>query len=457
MMNIISYRGPGAAGGVSNALHRVINEDALFSRLWWFLSDATLKVYASCKQGNEISIGSMKKEVIAGHYAYCHDFLWPVMHGLPEYASYKSLDRRLYHQFNTKLANEILLSPKTGRGYFIHDYQLALVPNILKSRVNDELSMFWHIPWPTMVSEDGIAPIAEIALGLLNTDKIGFHTNEYALNFMRFVHEHLRSHIVDFERWQITSKIALNYNAKHTVSIVAQPLGLDVKFWERLAQKAIVPEKCPEQLSEIPFVLSVDRADYTKGIMERLRLIEHFFSSKEDFIGKLSFLQICQPTRVGLASFDKYWKECRNYAQKINEQFSKDKWQPIEWIDTSISSDDLAWFYRNAKVMLINPLADGLNLTAKEFIACSKDDNPGVIVLSTCAGAWAELRGHVLSVNPRSIADMSDRLENALSMPAREKRLRMFNLKIKLAKNPIGLWWQKLTENSADDLIIRVS
>lgn len=188
-MDVVSYRGPGQAGGVSSGLETAWRNQQTADVSWWFLGDDALK-FLTPSAAEAKFVTQLTDPVVKGHYAYCNELIWPLMHDLPEYASYNPENRRHYKRFNTIFAQYINFERATKKRYFVQDYQLALLPRLLSVQ-GGRSNIFWHIPWPTNVKEEYVEAIAEIATGMLSADSIGFHTAEYADNFMQFVAEHL--------------------------------------------------------------------------------------------------------------------------------------------------------------------------------------------------------------------------------------------------------------------------
>jgi len=459
-MNIVSYRGPGMAGGVSSALERIWDEHGGQAN-WWHLQGHELKV-ARGTDPELFSLASISESLIKGHYDYCNEFLWPVMHDLPQFARYLPEHREQYHKFNEVLSRLIAHSPfaNTLSFFFIQDYQLALTPQFLRRGGIGRSSVFWHIPWPKAVFKEHVTPIIQIAKGLLAAEAVGFHVQEYGENFLRFVEEHLPEYIVDKKsmsvRYAGQSQSGFiptrDYAAKEranltwhsrTTQLVIAPLGLDHQHWSFMANSARAAFWLP-LLQRKPYVLSVDRADYTKGVSGRLRAIDIFFEKYPQWRGEVTFTQICARTRNGINSFDNYWNECRALEKRLVDNWQTTQWSPLLWFESNFSAEQLSLLYRNAAVMLVNPVRDGLNLASKEYVAC-QGHKPGVLALSRGAGAWHELGNDSLEVNPHDPKQMADAIEQALSMSAGEKVARMNSLVATLKTNALEDWWSRFS------------
>lgn len=457
-MDVVSYRGPGKAGGVSVALARVWNDQSATAKRWWHLEENSLV----CKDHlSSPVVARLPKETVSGHYRYCNEFLWPVMHDLPQYAIFRAGDRRYYQQFNLGLAEQLERSAAGAQSqFFIQDYQLALIPSMMAADDNIECAIFWHIPWPKTVLEIHVAPMLEVARALLSASTVGFHTREYATSFLRFVETHLPGCRADYSsltveggdlagRFRTAAKHAAmqlpTYVCNGHAQVVVAPLGLDVEYWRKLVEADVDVFADPrfKPLEKIPFVLSVDRADYTKGVLERIQSIDCFFEKEPERAGNVTFLQICGRTRPGMPVYDAYWQKCRQAAQQLQQKWSTSFWQPLIWIDSPVSCEELAALYCHADVMLVNPLKDGLNLTAKEFIVCQQEQKPGVLVLSAGAGAWYELGNYCLPANPFNADELASATSEALNMPVQQRRARLELLKDQLRSNGLDAWFTR--------------
>lgn len=451
-MNIVSYRGPNSPGGVSATLARIFDGGNEQQRKWWYINDHCLTTKDKSAEKPERT-ASLPAEMLEGHYRYCNDFLWPILHGLTQYVHYDKEDRSHYQRFNLATAFHVQNTIEKGvrADCFVNDYQFALMPKLLEQK-GIRVTAFWHIPWPVSVPDAYVEPMKEIVENLLGSRVLGFHTAEYARNFMQFVKQYFPQHLVEADRNMVVqndqpgTRDGNRFNRKLT-EVLVKPLGIDVDYWKSAARQAI-PEADTLKLAAIagtslkdnkPYILSVDRGDYTKGILPRLDAIELFFEKNPDRIGKVYFLQMCQPSRINLKEFTKYWASCQARVQEINDRFRTDDWQPIVWVEKSVGINALSKLYKDAAAMLITPVRDGLNLTAKEFIACGGDD-PGVLLLSSGAGAWWELGKYALHVDPRDKSQIVGQIERALEMPRIERLSRSRSMKQTLRANALQVW-----------------
>jgi trehalose 6-phosphate synthase len=429
---MLSYRGPSAPGGVSNALTRIHQREEN-SLEWWYLNGNDLQRKLPRLDQTLVSIDETMR---LNHYQYCNNFLWPVLHDLDQFAHYSEAERECYRRFNATVAAWLREYPSDG--CFVNDYQFALIPSLLQGR--ERSYVFWHIPWPKHVREEHVEALTELALGLLGASVVGFHTREYLDNFIQFVLFNLNHFEVDSEDDTIVfrpGKLSLTW----TTRLVVAPLGLDASCWRELVRRKDIESRFGKQ---IPFVLSVDRCDYTKGVVERLDAIDQFFEHHPQWLQKVYFLQIGTRSRQGLPEFDRYWQYCHERAEAIKERWATDDWQPLVWIETPKCAAELASLYARAEVMLVNPLRDGLNLTAKEFVAC-RQSRPGILALSRDAGVWQELKDGCVTVEPTDSSSFANTIVRCLEMSETEKYRRSHVLRQCLERNTLGSWWRNFT------------
>jgi trehalose 6-phosphate synthase/phosphatase len=466
-MDLVSYRGPGVAGGVSSGLGRAWKRQSQKDCKWWFLDKGVLEVLSAESERSKF-ISLLSDSLVQGHYRYCNEFLWPLMHDLPQYAVYSPEQKEQYNTFNRLLAEQIDVESLGRQEYFIQDYQLGIAPSWL-SLFGHHTIIFWHIPWPKHVPFEYLEPICELAVGLLGASTIGFHTQEYAQNFLNFVSEYLPGYRVNARSKTIESASEKTVHAssgftptKHksyvqqtvpakphrttSAQLVVHPLGIDFEFWRDLSD-APPPAGLDGQLRDLAgstFVLSVDRADYTKSVLDRLLIIDKFFERHPQWIAKLRFIQVCGRTRIGLPSFDQYWYSCRSLAGALNARWRQDNWQPLHWVEGPLSTKELAYLYTRTRTMLVNPVRDGLNLTAKEFVA-SQGQEPGTLLLSDGAGAFHELGEYALRASPEDHENTIASLQRSLTMSLKERQARILAMKTILIENQLEDWWLDLS------------
>lgn len=421
-MQIVSYRGPSQPGGVSKLIEQSTESER--SRRWSFIKDDSF--YSSAFDGKEVK-ARIPLQILDGHYRFCNEFLWPLMHSRPDLMVYSQHHHASYRALNMMFALHI----NAQTDVFVHDYQFALLPRYLPKSQEEQKLLFWHIPWPATIPDTAVPWLLELAMGMLACHRLGFHTEGYARNFADFVKKHLGECVVE------GAKSILHIGNR--TELLVNPAAVDYTFWRNSAGS-----KCSDLNFSVPYILSVDRADYSKGILERIKSIEIFFERRPDLIGQMQFVFACQPTRNGLHAFDSYWTACIKEYELLTEKFAADNWKPIVWVKDNLTSSQLAILYSRATLMLVNPSVDGLNLTAKEFIA-SNQNLRASLILSSGAGAWQELRDHVISVHDCTPESIAEALLRALVIPAAQIRSNMMALKRIVHANTVERWWHSMT------------
>lgn len=456
------------AGGVSAALARAWESNLGSGGQWWHICNDELKV-APGPRSEAVHVADIPDEVIKGHYRYCNEFLWPVMHDLPQYVNYVAEDRAYYETFNNTLGWCLIraFQPHYPRDFFVQDYQLTMLPAFLKDNGDFRSMIFWHIPWPKHVATEHVPHVVAVVRGMLGASAIGFHTDEYAENFVKFVAEHMPEYSTSLESlavWSTETIATLPQMRRisqaatirgahsaaqhpptksHITRMVVAPLGIDFDHWQSMASSPQGANWHPV-LAKTPFILSVDRADYTKGVIDRIHAIDTLLSEHPEWKERIVFAQICGKTRTGLASFDGYWDECQRLYKELCDKHGNEHWKPLHWIEASFTHADLAKVYRSAEAMLVNAVRDGLNLTAKEFVAC-QDQRAGVLALSKGTGAWYELGSHTVNVDPGNCKQIADSIHQSLMMSSHERAWRMAMLKDKVKSNSLSGWWYKFS------------
>ena len=423
-MHIVSYRGPAEPGGVSRLIEAGLIHNK--NNYWWHMNSQQMHLRHKNKLSN---MGVITPDLVEGHYRYANEFLWPLFHDRPDLAKYETIAHQKFAAFNMAFAWHLLHSENSAGDIFINDYQFALLPELLHNRQTN-LVHFWHIPWPKVdIHHPFTEFLLEIARSLLSNRRLGFHTQKYIDNFLDFV-----------DTWMPDAKILPGHpsrvqSAKGITELFVNPASVDLGLWEKRASIAAPPTIPCE------YILSVDRADYAKGILERIAAIREFFAQRPDQKGKIQFVFICQRSRSGLEAFDRYWEQCRSEFEQLSKELSTATWAPVLWIDRPMDQEELAGWYAKARALLVNAPVDGLNLTAKEFVVCSQHKNPSLI-LSTGAGAWQELHNDVVSIWDTDPAGIARSIIYALNEYPFANQSKMRYLKATVRKHNLNSWWQ---------------
>ncbi|MEW6054975.1 MAG: trehalose-6-phosphate synthase [Bdellovibrionota bacterium] len=377
-----------------------------------------------------------KTEEQGYYYGFSNEGLWPLCHIAHARPHFESEDWKYYSGVNEKFARAFVEeNPTPNPIALIQDYHFALLPQMIREKKPGAiLSLFWHIPWPNPEAF-GICPWRkELLTGMLGSDLIGFHTQFHCNNFLDTVDRYLEAR-VDREQFSVTIQGHVCYVKPFPISI-EWPTRHDIPVEAFPAERAelLAELNLPK---DIKIGIGVDRVDYTKGIIERLRSVERFLEKNPSYVGKFVFVQIGAPSRTHIKRYQDLNAEVQEVADEINWKFSQADTSPILLMLAHHNAPELFRFYRAAEVCFVSSLHDGMNLVAKEYIS-AHGDLDGTLILSTFTGASRELTDALL-VNPYDIDECSQALHTALSMPQAERRIRMERLrKVVSEKNVYG-------------------
>jgi len=375
-----------------------------------------------------------------GYYqGFANEGLWPLCHIAHTRPTFRPEDWAHYQEANRRFADAVLQEMEGTESPILlaQDYHFALLPRMVKeARPDARIAIFWHIPWPNP-EVFGICPWQrEVVDGLLGADLIGFHTQTHCNNFLATVDRALEA-LTEWDRFAV--------NRQGHVTLV-RPYPISVAFpestAERIAWKSSGEERAAlmEELGAEASLLGigVDRVDYTKGILERFRGIERFLEIHPEFQGRFSFVQIGAPSRTEILRYRQFLEEVSAEADRINTRFQNGRWKPILLLRKHHSHKEIARFYRAASVCLVTSLHDGMNLVAKEFVA-SREDERGVLILSTFAGAALELTD-ALQVNPYDVQQLAAAILRSLEMPEEEQEARMRHMRKNVREHNVYRW-----------------
>jgi alpha,alpha-trehalose-phosphate synthase [UDP-forming] len=375
------------------------------------------------------------------YYGLANEGLWPLCHIAFQRPQFRAEDWESYREANYAFA-EAVLEEAAGKPavVFIQDYHFALLPRILKKR-NPSLTVaqFWHIPWPNREVFRAFPWGEELLDGLLGNDLLGFHLQYHCANFLDTVDRGVEA-MVDVEYCSI--------RRGGTVTLVRPfPISIDFEAHNKEAQSSAVDTRMEVWRRELRLNtehlgIGIDRADYTKGIPDRLRAIDRLLELFPDWRGKFVFLQVAVPSRTRIAAYGDLNSEIERISAEINARWSAGDWEPIRLWPRHLPQPDLMALHRLAAFCLVSSLHDGMNLVAKEFVA-SRADEDGCLILSEFTGAARELT-EAIPVNPFSADEMAEAIDRALTMPAAERRRRMQALRATVREQNVYAWGANL-------------
>jgi len=397
--------------------------------------DNTLKK-AKCR-GVHLS----NEELELFYYGFSNRTIWPLFHYFTEYAEFEKEFWDAYRNVNAKYAEAILSNIKPGDQLWVHDYQLMLVPQMVKQERPDvQIGFFLHIPFPSFEVFRILPWRNEILEGMLGSDLIGFHTYNYERHFFSSVRR-LLGHEINFNQINLKSRIVVGDSF---------PMGIDYNRFQDTAlaeqQKSIKDKSTIQQelekhlllRPEIKLVLSIDRLDYTKGIANRLRSFEYFLEKFPEYREKVTLVMLTVPSRSNVEQYQIMKSEVDELVGYINGKYSTINWNPVWYFYRSLPFENLVDLYSTCDVALLTPIRDGMNLVAKEYIA-SRVDKKGVLIMSEMAGAAQEL-SESLIINPNNYEQIADALNDALNMPEAEQIERNTFMQGRLKRYNVEKW-----------------
>ena len=351
-----------------------------------------------------------------GYYAgYANSTLWPLLHYMTQRAAFEPDWYSAYEAINERFAEVVLSVAEPGDRVWVHDYQLMLLPGMLRAQRPDlRIGYFLHVPFPSYEVFRVLPDREALLSGMLGADQIGFHTFGYLRHFRSALLRGLDqesmpdSAVVDGRR----------------VSLGVYPIGHNRAAFDAVTAKPDFPERVEKLRGEIGdrrVVLSVERLDYTKGIPEKLRAIDRFLAQHPERRSDTMFYIVAVPSRQSVDAYRDLTEEVQLAVGDLNGRYSTVSRQPVHFYNRAVSMDRLAALYAVADVALVTPLIDGMNLVAKEYVDCrgAPGASPGTLVLSEMAGAAQELPGAIL-VNPYDAQGVAEAIATALARTDQE-------------------------------------
>lgn len=377
----------------------------------------------------------LSEEEVTGYYeGFSNRVLWPLFHYLLDPIPEEPVQWETYKSVNERFADLVADVYEEGDRIWVHDYHLCLLPALLRERLpSARIGYFHHIPFPAMEVLQALPWRDELLEGLLGADLIGFHTTGYQRNFSRSLSFLLRLP---------ASLEGLHYRGR-SIRFGAFPMGIDAASFAASAADPEIEAHARQIRDEHPgqtLLLGIDRLDYTKGLSRRLAAIERLLERNPSLREKIHLIQIAVPSRTSIEDYAESQARLAEAVGRINGAFSTERWTPIGYFHRGFSPRELAAFYRAADVMLVTPVRDGMNLVAKEYVACQVDED-GVLLLSELAGAAAEL-GEALLVNPYDVDGMERAILRAMEMKEAERRVRMRALRRRVFSADVH-WWAR--------------
>ncbi|HZY78252.1 MAG TPA: bifunctional alpha,alpha-trehalose-phosphate synthase (UDP-forming)/trehalose-phosphatase [Cyclobacteriaceae bacterium] len=433
-----------ADGGLVSALKSYFEKspESQFPEKYWVgAADFPEKKWKKASSGGKLSSSYtiepifFEEKVFSKYYnGFCNATIWPLFHYFPSITDFEDDTFNAYEEVNRVFRDKILSFVKPGDTVWIHDYQLMLLPGMIREAMPElTIGFFLHIPFPSyeifrLLHRDWKKKIID---GLLGADLIGFHTGEYLQHFLKTT---TMVSGLDHRYREV-------FNKKGIVKADLFPISIDFeKFADTRDNPGIIAHKqsIRERFGEAKIIFSVDRLDYTKGVTHRLSGFAKFLEMFPEWRGKVVFIMVVVPSRQIVSKYNERKKMIEEQVGRINGKFSTIEWQPIIYRYSQLAFEELSALYQSAAVALITPLRDGMNLVAKEYIA-SRIDNDGVLILSELAGAANEL-GEAMLVNPTDKVEVARKINAALTSSPEEQKQAMVVMRRRIKENDVVAW-----------------
>lgn len=376
----------------------------------------------------------LTQEQINEYYeGFSNDILWPVFHYYAStYSSYKQSNWDCYRAVNHLFAEAVLEVAQPGDTVWIHDYQLLLAPAIIRAALPDiSIGFFLHIPFPSYEMFRIIPWRSELIEGMLGADLIGFHTFDDARYFLSAAGRVLP---VNISANIITA-------GERSVVVESFPMGIDDQKYASLPNEPAVKEDIrliEDNFKDNKIILSIDRLDYSKGILQRLTAFELLLKEHPEYHQKITLYMVVVPSRDTVPQYAQLRDQIDKRAGNINAIYRTMEWSPVQYYYRSIPIEMLSALYYSADVCLVTPMRDGMNLVSKEYVA-SRVNNDGVLILSEMAGASKELTDAII-VNPNNAVEVSKAIVEAINMPLADQQRRMTAMRQMVSKFNVSHW-----------------
>lgn len=366
---------------------------------------------------------------------YANRTLWPLFHDRTDLAEYERQYEGGYARVNRRFADTILPLIEPADIIWIHDYHLIPLASELRDRgVTNRIGFFLHTPWPAARLLLSLPSHRKLVRNFFAYDVVGFQSRQWMDSFLYYVKDQVAGA-------RAAQDDTICYQNR-TTRLLDCPIGIDATDF---VEKANGPEALASSKAILDSVngqalmIGVDRLDYSKGLPERFAGYERFLADNPDYHEQVTLLQIAPRSRENVDSYQAIRKVLDGVSGHINSEFSTVRWSPLRYVNQGYPRDVLAGIYRAARVALVTPLRDGMNLVAKEYVAAQAPDDPGVLILSRFAGAAAQLEDALL-VNPFSAEELSDAITQALTMSLGERQRRWQSMMDNVTTQDVN-WW----------------
>lgn len=420
-------------GGLVTALEPVMLSNGGAWIGWHGAADEKVKPFDH--NGMHLVPVPLSESEVAEYYeGFSNSTLWPLYHDVVAPPQFHREWWDAYVRVNRRFAEKAAEVAQTNAVVWVQDYQLQLVPQMLRElRPDLRIGFFLHIPFPPAELFQQLPWRRQILEGLLGADLVGFQMPGAAQNFVRLVRQRVGHK---------THRDTIYLPDGRLVMAKAYPISIDAKGFEELARNPDVIARAAEIRESLgnprTILLGIDRLDYTKGLRQRLRAFGELIADGTVHVDDAVFVQVATPSRERVDQYKILRDDINRLVGRINGDVARIGQQPITYLHASYPRAEMAALYRAADVMVVTPLRDGMNLVAKEYVACRYDDR-GALVLSEFAGAASELKS-AYQVNPHDINGMKSMMLAAINASPRENSRRMKAMRKQVMENDIELW-----------------
>jgi trehalose 6-phosphate synthase/phosphatase len=406
------------------------------------------KINEAVKEERCIPVYLNNKDVDLFYYGFSNETVWPLFHYFTEYTNYDRETWDAYYRVNQQFAEVVLKNVEDGDDVWIHDYQLLLLPKMIKEKKpNVTIGFFLHIPFPSYEVFRILPWRAEILEGMLGADLLGFHTYDYQRHFFSAVRR-LLGYEPNFNQLNLGDRV---------VKVETFPMGIDYeKFKNTAIQQQSVSVRDKSKLGQEiekyyllkpdrKIILSIDRLDYTKGIPHRLHAFKAFLKKYPEYHENITLILLSVPSRTNVDQYQELKSEVDELVGQINGEFATINWTPIWYFYRSLPFESLIDLYTSSDIALLTPVRDGMNLVAKEYVA-TKTNGKGVLILSEMAGAAKEL-SESLIINPNNFDEIADAIKEAIEMSPEEQTERLRFMQKRLERYNVEKWAEDFIES----------
>lgn len=432
----------GAQGGLAVALQSALRE---MGGVWFGWSgdqvdEYTGELHVVEADGYTTATVDLETQDVEEYYeGYANRTLWPLFHYRIDIAEFERGFAGGYQRVNERFADTVRPLIEPDDAVWIQDYHMFPLGSELRKRgCTNRIGFFLHIPWPPRRLLSTLPEAQALVETMLAYDLIGFHTDEWLQSFVDYATADLGG---TYDDGVLTI-------GDRSVRLLDCPIGIDAdEFVEmtRTTQARLTYRRMRDSAVGRDLIVGVDRLDYSKGLEERFQGYGRFLEEHPEERKEVFLLQIAPPSRGTVESYQRIRSSLEGLAGKINGAHADYDWVPIRYVNQGYPRDVLAGIYRAAKIGLVTPLRDGMNLVAKEYVASQDPENPGVLILSRFAGAAAQLPDAVL-VNPHSADELSDAILRALKMPREERIERWRKMMDNIQREDISWWRRRFTD-----------